>query len=383
MSNALSTHELRLDVAIRFGIGSRRESGGVVGSYGTRCLLITGARSLDESPYLGDVLESLAGAGVRIAGRARQTTEPSDGDVQELADRLRSEGADVALAIGGGSVLDVAKAACVVAGGTDLRAALAGERVDTLPVIPVVAVPTTAGSGAEVSRGAIVLDRVSGKKRGVRGAGVGARASIVDPELTVGLSPRVTAESGFDALSHAVETALSRAAQPMNLALAGESLRRLLTAVPRALEVPGDLAARSDNAYAAMLMGLNLATSTTCLPHRLQYPVGALTGTRHAQGVAALMPSWLERVAAAAPQRLAELAVRTGLSAAGSAGAHLDLIDAILGFLDASGMRQSLSDLGVSRADIPQLVRLTEGTLENDPGPVGDDDLAALYEASL
>jgi alcohol dehydrogenase class IV len=325
--------------------------------------------------------------GVEIVADVEAHGEPDDESVLATASRLRAEAATVIVAVGGGSAIDLAKAAAVVAGlGEEaMPALLEGRRVETRTGPAVVALPTTAGSGAEISHGAIVLDRGAGRKRGIRGPGVAADVALVDPELVASSDPETTAAAGLDAIAHAIETALSKASSPFARTLSADALRRLLRDVPRALAEPGDAAARAGSAYAALLMGMNLAISTTCLPHRLQYPVGALTGTRHAAGVAAILPAWLRRTERFAPEALAELARAAGVADTGSpvAAAAAALTAAVERHLERSGFAPRLADLGVTAGDIPRLVAAVEGTLANDPGPVGSEDLLELYRASL
>jgi alcohol dehydrogenase class IV len=379
---------VELPTTIRFGPGVRSEAGRAAAELGQRVAMLVG-QSYDANPARADVDRSIADAGLSAVDRMVVHGEPDDRAVVAVAQRLAGSRVDVVVAVGGGSVIDLAKAAAVVAaaggGEASLRALLGGRRVEIGVDPRVVALPTTAGSGAEASHGAIVLDRQSGRKRGIRGPGVAARVALVDPELGASAPRDVTATSGFDAMAHAIETSVSRKATPFTELLAADALRRLLASVPAACDRPGDAVARSEAAYAAMLMGINLALSTTCLPHRLQYPVGALTGTAHARGVAALFPAWLARTLEIAPDRLARLAVAAGLSderdaPERAAGA---LVTAVEGHLAGTGMRAGLGSLGVTADDIPALVAAVEGTLTNDPGPVGPDDLAALYRASL
>lgn len=379
----VGTFGFQLPTRIRFGPGTRRDVGPVAAAHGRRALLLTGA-SFHSNPGAPELLAGLAHAGVEVVERAVGGGEPDDGAVLQLVGRLTSAEADVIVAVGGGSVLDLAKAAALRPSRERLAELLLGERVER-PDLPVVAVPTTAGSGAEVSHGAIVLDRAARRKRGVRGPGVAAREAVVDPELMASAPSSVVAGSGFDAIAHAVETAASRAASPMALDLAGIALRHLLDAVPRAAAAAPEARDVGPAAYAAMLMGINLANSTTCLPHRLQYPLGAATGTGHAVGVAALTPAWLRRTAAGAPAHLARLARRAGLAdrSASDEAAAAALEAAILAHLDATGMRIRLRDLGVMARDVPRLVESVEGTLHNDPLPPSPDDVRDLYLASL
>jgi len=375
--------DFALDTEIRFGRGRRAEVGAVVGGIGARAVLLTG-RSFDVNPWGAQIRASLSAARVEIVDEIVSGGEPDDVMVIAAAERLIEGQAAVVVAVGGGSTIDLAKAAALVAGGKALERVLGGELV-LAPIGPaVVALPTTAGTGAEVSRGAIVLDRAAQRKRAIRGRGVAPRVAIVDPELTTTADAAVTAEAGFDAAAHAVETAVSRAASAVNLALAADALRRLLGNVPRAMAAPDDLDARSEAAYAALLMGINLATSSTCLPHRLQYALASMTGASHARGVAAIMPAWLARTRTVAAARLDELALRAGISGPGAPGIPADrLIERIGGWMDEIGMRIQLTSLGIRAAQVRELVGRVEGTLTNDPGPTTPRDLEELTMASL
>jgi len=378
-----ASFEFALPTRIRFGAGSRREVGATAARYGGRAAVVVG-RAVAERPGGREVESLLADAGINVVARSVAHGEPERDAVQVLSDELRAAGPDCVIAVGGGSTLDLAKAAALLPTNDRLEALFAGERVRE-PGIAVIALPTTAGSGAEVSHGAIVSDPASGRKRGIRGPGVAAREAIVDPELVAGAPPAVIAAAGFDAIAHAVETSASRASSALTLQLAATALPRLLEAVPRAHGEPGDLAAVGEAAYASMLMGINLANSSTCLPHRLQYPIGGMTGTGHAAGVAALFPAWISRIAEIAPASLARLARAAGIAPEdvpdGDAAARLAA--EVLALLDRIGMRTSLGSLGVRAEDVPELVARVEGAVANDPGPTEPGDLRDLYLASL
>ena len=372
-----------LPTRIRFGAGSRHAAGEVASRYGGRAALVVG-NAMAGGQRLHEVESAAVAAGVTVVARQVVRGEPERNDVRDLSEVLRAARPDCVIAIGGGSALDAAKAAALLPTDDRLDALFGGERVEE-PGVPVIALPTTAGTGAEVSHGAIVMDRASGRKRGIRGPGLAPRDAIVDPELVVGAPALVIATSGFDAIAHAVETAASRASSDLTLQLAAVALPRLLEAVPRAHADPADLDAASAAAYGAMLMGINLANSSTCLPHRLQYPVGGITGTSHGAGVAALFPAWLARTASAAPASLASLSRAAGLSRpeATDADAAAALAAVILDVLERIGMRTTLGGLGIRPEHVPDLLSRVEGSVANDPGPSDVDDLRDLYLASL
>ena len=374
-----------LPTRIRFGPGARSQTGVVAAGYGGRTLVVSGS-SFQSSPATFSILDHLTDAGVSVVDHHIVAGEPDDAGVLALVERLEATHPDSIVAVGGGSPLDLAKAAAQRPTPARLAAFLGGERTET-PGLPVIALPTTAGTGAEVSYAAIILDRGAGRKRGVRGRGVAPHDAIVDPELMTGAPPAVVAQAGFDAIAHAVETTASRAASEAVIALAGEALPRLLRAVPElvARGARAEATAWADAALGATLMGANLARSTTCLPHRLQYPVGARTGTPHAAGVAALFPAWLARTVESAPGALARLARAAGFAdeATPDDVAAADLAARIGQHLDATGMRRSLGDLGIRAADLDDLVGAVEGSVANDPGPSTLGDLRDLYAASL
>ena len=381
---AAPAFDFALDTEIRFGAGRRSEVGEVVAGIGRRAVLVTGARSLHRGGFDDEIRRSLTEAGIDLLDHLTTSGEPDDDAVLAAAARLLASRPDAVVTVGGGSTMDLAKAAAIVAGGAELGALLAGDPVPGPIGPPVVALPTTAGTGSEVSRGAIVFQRDASRKRAIRGRGVAPRVAIVDPELTVAADRSITAEAGFDAVAHALETGISRAASPLNVALAGEALRRLLDAVPRAMAEPEAIDARSDAAYAALLMGINLATASTCLPHRMQYALAGFTDASHARGVAAIMPAWLQRTRVHAAERLDELAVRSGVSGAEPAGVAADrLIERIGEWMGQIGMLGGLASLGVRADQVGEVVSRVEGSLANDPGPTAPSDLLELAEASL
>lgn len=372
-----------LPTQVRFGPGIRREVGAVAAEHGPRTLLVTGA-SFRSQPGAVAILDALHDADVTVVDEVATATEPDDAAVLALVARIGATDPDSIVAVGGGSPLDLSKAAAQRPDQARLAALLGGERTETAG-LPVIALPTTAGSGAEVSHAAIILDRAATRKRGVRGRGVAARHALVDPELMIGAPADVVARAGWDAIAHAVETSASRAADEDAIALAGVALPLSLAAVPALVGSPRGSDPWPDAALAATLMGVNLARSTTCLPHRLQYPVGARTGTPHAVGVAALFPAWLERTREHAPAALARLARAGGMVRPDAVDAEAAevLAEALLAHLDATGMRCRLGALGITAADLDDLVAAVEGSVANDPGPSTPADLRDLYAASL
>jgi alcohol dehydrogenase class IV len=221
----ISPFELRTAPAIVFGAGARGRLGSLARSFGRRALLVTGGRSLAESGMLGQVLASLQQQGVE-AVQYGVSGEPDVAAVDEGARRCRDGACDVVIGIGGGSALDVAKAVAAVApnGGeaVDYVEGLSpgGPRPIQKAPLPGLSVPTTAGSGSEVTKNAVLRVPEAGVKRSMRSDLMIPRVALVDPDLSRGAPPRVAVPAALDALTHLIEGFVSRGAQPTTDALA-------------------------------------------------------------------------------------------------------------------------------------------------------------------
>ncbi len=371
---------------VRFGDGARHALPEMVdvGRWGVLSSPTVLARS-----GISEALDACRRRGIQIVDLGTVSPNPRLGEVERAVEIAR--GADVVgvIAAGGGSVMDAAKLLRVAL----QHGASARETLDNLAEVvarplrarvPLLAVPTTAGTGAEVSRGAIITDESTGAKRPVRGEALVPDVAIVDPELTLSLSRRRTAETGFDIIAHAVETFLSRAATPITDILALAALQEVPGALLRAVADAADIAARRVLSLHAWLMGYNLAHASTCLPHRMQYPIGAATDTSHQIGLAAVYPAWLRHVAAVARER----AVVVSGSIAGAlrpdgAEAPLAVQDAVARYLERLGMRVGLVDLGLTETDVEALTSAVSGRVDLDPLQPDRAMIAAIYAESL
>lgn len=239
--------------------------------------------------------------------------------------------------------------------------------------LPVITVPTTAGSGAEVTKGAIITDAKTHRKAGIRGPGVFPTVALIDPDLTATMPEAVAAETGFDALTHAVEGFVARQSSPLTDLLAQEAIRLLGANLHHVASGRPNAARRAAMSYAALLGGLVVANASTCLPHRLQQAMGAVGRVRlaHGRGLAALYPAWLERAYPHASERFDRVAELLG-------GA--DVGEAVDDLLDRLGLRMPLETAGFVHDDLATLVGAVEGNLENDPiDDVGDKVIRELY----
>jgi alcohol dehydrogenase len=367
-----------------FGAGSLEELGKICASFGGSALLVTGGSAL-RSGVSERCVRLLRGARIEVRGYHSVTPDPTVHQVNEIVTVLREGQFDMLVGVGGGSALDAAKAASVVAvQGGAAEDYLSGERGVGIGSLPVVAVPTTAGTGGELSSGAILTWPERCYKAGIRGSAVFPRAALVDPMLTMTLPAEQTRLSGFDALTHAVETYISRRATPITALLSRAAVKVVCRCLPRVLERPADISARTQLSLYSMLMGVNLANSSTCLPHRLQYPLGALTKTSHALGLAALYPAWLKTTYRRSRARFDRVGkwIAAGLGDEWG-GATPDALRATEGFMRRIHLKPTLRDLGVHERMCTQLAMRVDGELRNDPWWREGADLASLYLSAL
>ena len=295
---------MRLPRSVLFGGGQRRALGVVTAGLGRRALVCTDAR-LSADPSFRDMLADLNGAGVET--RVYDQTQP-DLPIDSILGCVKAVSdfcPDVVLGVGGGSCMDLAKVVAVLLRhGGDIRDYY-GEFKVPGPLMPLVAIPTTAGTGSEVTPVAVVADTERGLKVGIASPHLIPMIAICDPELTATCPARLTATSGADALTHAVEafTTLARPVDPMltqehvfvgKNALSDHFAKLAVASVwqglPRAYRDGSDMAAREHLMLGSLAAGCAFGTAGTAAAHALQYPVGNLTHTPHGDGVATLLP---------------------------------------------------------------------------------------------
>lgn len=376
---------------VHFGVGKAAALPELLGDH-DRWGLLSSPTVLEKSG-IEEHLEACRGAGIEVELLATVSPNPRLAEVQEAVEGAGDGRAVGLLAVGGGSVIDAAKLASIaVRHGVSARRAL--EKGGELAAEPeactcdLVVVPTTAGTGAEVSRGAIITDEENHVKTAARGENLVPGRAVIDPRLTLSLGPRRTAETGFDVIAHALETFLSRASTPPTDILSLAAMEEVPGALARVLEDGGDLEARTTLSLHSWLMGYNLALASTCLPHRLQYPIGSLSDTGHQVGLAALYPAWSRRVQESAPERAARAAgaIAASLGSAPGAGdglAGAPLSEVIGALLERLGIRVSLGDLGLHAGDVRALVDGVSGRTDLDPVDPTMEEIEEIYRESL
>jgi len=272
------------------GAGRAAELPGLVAGLGSRVLVCTGA---DPSRH-GGLLAGLGLPAVVVTVAAEPTVELARAGVAAA----REHGADVVAAVGGGSVIDLAKAVAMLLGNggdpLDYLEVIGSGRTISQPAVPCVAVPTTAGTGAEVTANAVLASPAHGLKASLRSPLMIPRVALVDPELTVSCPPRVTAASGLDALTQCLEPFVSVRANPLTDGLAREGLRRAAAGLRAAYADGSDLGARADMAMCSLLGGIALANAKLGAVHGLAGVIGGTADVPHGVACAALLAPVVE-----------------------------------------------------------------------------------------
>ena len=387
---------------VTFGEGTFARVPELAAAHGRRVLLVTGGRSLAASGRRQALLDGLAATGLDVVGEVAVLDEPSPDVVDRAVGAHRDPGVDVVIGVGGGSVLDAAKAiAGLLRTGTSVRAHLEG-LPDTIPypgpAVPFVAVPTTAGTGSEASRNAVISERgPAGYKRSFRDERLVAADAVVDPDLLAGAGPHRIAANGMDALTQLLESYVSSRAGPVTDALALQGLELARDGLLAWHADPGGTgapAARSRMALASLLSGICLANAGLGAVHGLASPLGALLPVPHGvacgatvAGVTAANIAALEERAPADPA-LARYATLGRLIAnlrttSDDAPARTSLVQTLRAWTRTLAIPR-LAAYGLDEATIPAVVAGARGSsMRTNPVLLDDAELAAVLRDAL
>lgn len=380
---------------IVFGWGRRREVGTLGRTLGRRAMIISGLPAEIAPKILGEIRESLGAQNVDSLLLETILHEPEVHDVDRVAMELRgySVGSgDFLLGIGGGAAIDLAKAAAAMA--TNRQSRTVADYLENVgrdlkivePPLPVLAMPATAGTGAEATRNAVISSYDPPFKKSLRDERILPRIALVDPELTVTVPPSVTAASGMDAITQLIESYISRKAQPIPQALSVQGLKLALPAIAEAVENGSSRLARERMAHAAMLSGLALANSGLGLAHGVAPALGIHCRVPHGLACAVMLPAALRVNREVREAELAELARQVlGL------GGNVPAAEAVEVFIleietlcRKVGVPKRLSEVGVQRDQIPRLVKSSRGaSMSGNPRELSDKELTQLLEEML
>lgn len=392
---------MRLPRSVLFGAGQIRAIGAVTAALGKRALICTDAR-LSADPAFATMLADLAASGVDVHVYDQTQPDLPVDSILECVAQVSDFTPDVVLGVGGGSCMDLSKVVAVLLAHGGEISDYYGEFKVPGPVLPLVAVPTTSGTGSEVTPVAVVSDNALGTKVGIASPHIIPMAAICDPDLTLTCPKGLTACSGSDAMTHAVEafTALARPIDAMltqehvfvgKNALSDQFAKLAVKSVWDSLKIAYDdgsnVAAREQLMLGSLAAGCAFGVAGTAAAHALQYPVGNLTHTAHGDGVAALLPYVMQFNRPAAVPAFAELARVVGLGGPGDDEDVLSqrFIDGVADLFASVNIPTSLKQLGLAE-DMQDYVAenglKAQRLIKNNPRPLDFDAMRSITGAA-
>ena len=349
-----------------------------------RVLLVTGTPVL---PLLDGVLAALQAAGIETLPPVLVDAEPTREKFETILQLARVRQIDGVLGIGGGSAIDAAKLVAALTRSRQTIPEVFGINLLSGRELPLVCLPTTAGTGAEVSPNAILLDETDDLKKGVVSPYLVADAAYVDPLLTLTVPPAVTAATGLDALTHCIEAYANKFAHPIVDVYALQGIKLIAANLLRAVRDGGDIEARGALALGSLYGGLCLGPVNTAAVHALAYPLGGRFHISHGVSNAVLLPHVLRFNVPAATERYAEVAGALGITRNGSSLSTAEHGVQFLSQLSRDcGVPQTLAELDIPRDAIPWLAKSAMSVtrlLKNNLRPLTEADALAIYEATF
>jgi alcohol dehydrogenase len=381
---------------VLFGWGVLEELRNVKEELGKRVMICTDANIIKSG--IADRVESLLKAGgAEVLTFPGGRPEVDLATIDSSASAARDFNPDVIVGVGGGSNMDLGKCTAILLKYGAPLTQYYGEHAVPGPIVDVVAIPTTSGTGSEVSPVAVVADPNRFMKVGIATRRIIPKWALVDPSLTISCPPHVTAHSGMDALSHAIESFCARVPEdrspraifvgknPVSDALARQAIELIGRSLPTAVSDPANRQGREDMALGSLLAGMAFSAAGTAAVHALQYPVGEATHTSHGLGNAVLMPAVLKNIV---PSRIPELAfiaraINPALKTVSDKEAAEQAPEQVAVLGEKVNIKRGLGSIGMKREQLPEMAELASGIkrlLDNSPVTFDKEALLGILE---
>lgn len=366
------------------GVGALARLGETVQALGGKRVLLVTDPGLEAAGHPQRAIASLKSAGLEIEVFDAVEENPTTRHVDAGAAVARKQRTEVIVAVGGGSAMDCAKGINFLATNGGTMKDYWGMGKATRAMLPSVGVPTTAGTGSEAQSFALICDPETHLKMACGDKRAAFRVAVLDPELTLTQPDRVTAFTGMDAVSHAVESFVTKKGTPLSQMLAREAWRILSAGLQTVLDQPADLEARSAMQWGAHLAGMAIENSMLGATHALANPLTAHYGMVHGQAIGIMLPHVIRFNAPAAEEGYRLLAEAAGIEAfeeASGAGRVADRIEALARL---ANIPETLRECGVSEGMLTILAdeAAAQWTAKHNPRPVGYDELLELYRSA-
>lgn len=372
---------------ILLGRGALSSLGKVTARYGRRAMLVYGAGFAPRPLLLDRALDTLRSADVQVTVYDEVRGEANLGTVDAGIALARRLEVNVVIGLGGGSTIDTAKA---IAGTAPLTGSIweyHGGRAIEAAGLPFIAVPTTAGTGAEVTKNAVLIDPRNQVKYSIRDDRWFARVALLDPETTLSLPPEVTASTGSDALCQAIESYTSIGANPVTDALAYRAIELVGANLRRAYSRPEDLDAREAMMAGSLMAGMAMASARLGGVHGMAHPLGSHYDIPHGVICGLLLPYTMAYNLGYTAAKYARVAVALGIESRDmdEPTAARAAVDAVRDLLRQVGIPEHLSVYGVAEDAFDAIIEesLPSGSLQHNPRPLAAEDVRRILEAAL
>jgi alcohol dehydrogenase class IV len=370
-----------LPVNLVFGRGEVERVGALAAPYGKKVFLVTGRSSTKKTGLLSRVQKILEQQGLSVVVFDQVQQNPLTTTAEEGAALARSQGCDVVVGLGGGSIMDCAKAIaflCVNHG--DINDYIFN-RLPSKDALPLFLIPTTCGTGSEGNGFAVLTNPETGDKKSLRSNAIIPKASIIDSELMETMPKSVLASVGFDALCHSMEAYLSKLAQPMTDLLCLEAMNNVGKYLVPLYQGQGDAESWDGLTWASTIGGMVINTAGVALPHGMEHPASGCKDLVHGKGLAALTPVITEASIDGAPERYATISRALG------GVDEKDCALQIRKLLAALDLNITLGDQGITEGDIPWMtencLKVSAASIANHPKTFNAEEIAELYRRAL
>lgn len=370
-----------LPVNIIFGSGKVNQAGEITNAYGKKALIVTGGTSAKKSGLYDRVKKSLNAVGIDTVLFDKVKQNPLTATAEEGAEFAKANNCDVVVAIGGGSIMDCAKAIAFLAvNDGNINDYIFGKLYSDNS-LPLILIPTTCGTGSEGNGFAVLTNPENGDKKSLRCNAIVAKASIIDPECMMTMPKSVLASVGFDALCHNIEAYTSKISQPFTDILSLYAISLIADNLVNVYNDPTDKIGWERITLASTIGGMVINTAGVTLSHGMEHPASGLKDIVHGQGLAALTPVIIEASYKGYPDKFSKISKLLGGTDAE------DCADKIRILLKKINLCYTLSDLGIEENDVQWMaencMKVSAASVANNPVVFTQEEIAELYRKAL
>lgn len=385
--NLRDTRSFKTAGKIIFGVGAVEGAGDELKAMGVKKVCVATDPGIEKAGILDILRRSIEKSGLSAAYFTEVEAEPNAEIVGKAVEVARSEGCDAMVGLGGGSSMDIAKATAVVLACGGRIEDYFGVNVVPKPILPVMLIPTTAGTGSEVTSIAVLSDTVNKTKKGVVSDYMYAKVALLDPMLTVGLPPKVTASTGLDALIHAIESYTGVQSSFITETLAIEAIRLIAGNLRQAYANGDNLEARTAMMKGSLLAGMAFSNTQTAAAHAAALALGGIYHLPHGVATTLFLPAVMEFNMLACPEKFARIAEAFGEDTYGLSpmeAAELS-VKAVKRLVADVGFEMGLRNYGVKEDELPMMAKNAMGAkrlLDNNPRKITEEQMEEIFRRS-